>query len=149
MKFLILDVFAEDKYAGNQLAVVFDAGSLSSQAMQTIAREFNFSETTFVLPSSAADRRVRIFTPAAEIPFAGHPNIGTAFVLASQGELGKLDARRHATRGFVVTAAPFSEGAHPTRPAPVARAGRDRVTNSRLRMEDSCAMGAILARGAS
>lgn len=81
--FSIVDVFAEDKYAGNQLAIVGGAGSLAGEAMQKIAREFNFSETTFVL----GDRKrrggydVRIFTPATELPFAGHPTLGTAFVI--------------------------------------------------------------------
>jgi trans-2,3-dihydro-3-hydroxyanthranilate isomerase len=60
--------------------------------MQQIAREFNFSESTFVLPSVAGHtRRVRIFTPTTEVPFSGHPNVGTAFVLAAAGELGPLD----------------------------------------------------------
>ena len=60
--------------------------------MQQVAREFNYSETTFVLPAEHGhDRRVRIFTPSREVPFAGHPNVGTAFVLASSGELGRVD----------------------------------------------------------
>ena len=59
--------------------------------MQKVAREFNFSESTFVLPSEkGATRRVRIFTPTREVPFAGHPNIGTAFVLATMGEFGEI-----------------------------------------------------------
>jgi trans-2,3-dihydro-3-hydroxyanthranilate isomerase len=80
----IVDVFAERRYAGNQLAVVRDCTSLSADAMQTIAREMNFSETTFVVDESPARARVRIFTPAAELPFAGHPTIGTAWVLGHQ-----------------------------------------------------------------
>jgi trans-2,3-dihydro-3-hydroxyanthranilate isomerase len=83
MLFSIVDVFAEEKYAGNQLAVVRRAVSLPDAVMQKIARETNFSETTFVL--SDRKRRggydVRIFTPAAELPFAGHPTLGTAFVI--------------------------------------------------------------------
>ncbi|MGI9323575.1 MAG: PhzF family phenazine biosynthesis protein [Pseudomonadales bacterium] len=82
MKLSIVDVFAEDQYAGNQLAVVHDAASLSEQAMQDIAREMNFSETTFVLGQSNGRARVRIFTPEWELPFAGHPTVGTAWVLA-------------------------------------------------------------------
>jgi trans-2,3-dihydro-3-hydroxyanthranilate isomerase len=81
--FSIVDVFAEDKYAGNQLAVVRPAGGLAAEEMQRIAREINFSETAFVL--SDRPRRkgfdVRIFTPARELPFAGHPTLGTAFVV--------------------------------------------------------------------
>jgi len=71
--------------------VLPQAVGLSTQQMQEIAREFNFSETTFVFPAKAGHtRHVRIFTPAREIPFAGHPNVGTAFVLASAGEFGDI-----------------------------------------------------------
>lgn len=90
--FHLCDVFTERRFAGNPLAVLPNAQGLSDEQMQHIAREFNFSETTFVLPPEAGHtRKVRIFTPFDEIPFAGHPNIGTAFVLASVGELGPLD----------------------------------------------------------
>lgn len=83
-RFLIADVFTESAFGGNQLAVFPDAIGLSDRAMQALAREFNFAETTFVLPpaESRHTSRVRIFTPKAEIPFAGHPTIGTAAVLA-------------------------------------------------------------------
>ena len=88
MKLEIVDVFAERRYEGNQLAVVRHAGSLPAATMQAIARELNFSETTFVHEpeaSAAQGRRreaaVRIFTPAEELPFAGHPVLGTAWVL--------------------------------------------------------------------
>jgi trans-2,3-dihydro-3-hydroxyanthranilate isomerase len=85
--FVIADVFTRTPFAGNPLAVVLDAEGLSTQQMQAIAREFNYSETTFVLPpvSSTATARVRIFTPRVEVPFAGHPNIGTAVVLGRKG----------------------------------------------------------------
>ena len=76
--FSIVDVFAERLYAGNQLAVFTDAGALSADEMQLLARETNFSETTFVVDAKPT---VRIFTPKAEIPFAGHPTLGTAAVL--------------------------------------------------------------------
>jgi trans-2,3-dihydro-3-hydroxyanthranilate isomerase len=90
-RYYICDVFTETRFGGNQLAVLPQALGLSTQQMQQIAREFNFSETTFVFPANAGHtRHVRIFTPAREIPFAGHPNVGTAFVLASAGELGKI-----------------------------------------------------------
>jgi trans-2,3-dihydro-3-hydroxyanthranilate isomerase len=81
-----VDVFTDRAFGGNPLAVVLDAGGLSTAQMQAIASEFNYSETTFVLPprDPAHDARVRIFTVYTEIPFAGHPNVGTAFVLATQ-----------------------------------------------------------------
>ena len=77
----MVDVFAETKLAGNQLAVVHDAGSLTAVEMQAIALETNFSETTFILEQSAGRARVRIFTPTWELPFAGHPTVGTAWVV--------------------------------------------------------------------
>jgi trans-2,3-dihydro-3-hydroxyanthranilate isomerase len=90
-RFVTLDVFTEEPYAGNPLAVVLDAEGLDGPAMQRIAREFNLSETAFVFPPEAGHtRKVRIFTPAGELPFAGHPNVGTAFVLAATGALGEL-----------------------------------------------------------
>ena len=92
-RFVFCDVFTDRLFGGNPLAVLPDARGLSSGRMQQIAREFNFSESTFVLPAEAGHtRRVRIFTPTKEIPFAGHPNVGTAFVLAATGELGPLGA---------------------------------------------------------
>jgi trans-2,3-dihydro-3-hydroxyanthranilate isomerase len=86
-RFVQVDVFSERAFAGNQLAVVFEAHDLSSREMQDIAREMNLAETTFVLPSRRPDcaMRVRIFTPSREMPFAGHPTIGTAWVLAAHG----------------------------------------------------------------
>jgi trans-2,3-dihydro-3-hydroxyanthranilate isomerase len=80
------DVFTERRFGGNQLAVVPEASGLSDRQMQAIAREFNYSETTFVLPPSDPGHaaRVRIFTPGREVPFAGHPTVGTAYVLASR-----------------------------------------------------------------
>jgi trans-2,3-dihydro-3-hydroxyanthranilate isomerase len=83
LTFYILDVFAEEKYAGNQLAVVRDAGALSDNQMQRIAKEMNYSETTFILSEEQRDGGydVRIFTPAFEVPFAGHPTLGTAYVI--------------------------------------------------------------------
>jgi trans-2,3-dihydro-3-hydroxyanthranilate isomerase len=90
-RYYICDVFTETRFGGNPLAVLPDADGLSAQQMQSIAREFNFSESTFVFPPQAGQtRRVRIFTPTREIPFAGHPNVGTAFVLAAIGEFGEI-----------------------------------------------------------
>ncbi len=86
---LQVDVFTETPLEGNPLAVVPDATGLSDRQMQSIARETNLSETTFVLPASApaADYRMRIFTPRQELPFAGHPTIGTAHALLVTGAL--------------------------------------------------------------
>ena len=90
-RYYICDVFTETRFGGNPLAVLPNAEGLSAEQMQKIAREFNFSESTFVFPAQAGHtRQVRIFTPTREIPFAGHPNVGTAFVLASTGELGGI-----------------------------------------------------------
>lgn len=89
-RYFICDVFTDRRFGGNQLAVLPQATGLSDRQMQQIAREFNFPESTFVLPSETRTRRVRIFTPAQEMPFAGHPNVGTAFVLATIGELGAI-----------------------------------------------------------
>src|ERR1700753_2829938 len=85
-RYITVDVFTDRAFGGNPLAVVLDAEGLSTEAMQAIATEFNYSETTFVLPpgDKAHDAQVRIFTVRSEIPFAGHPNVGTAFVLASR-----------------------------------------------------------------
>ncbi len=82
-----VDVFTKKLFGGNQLAVFPSPGKLTKQQMQNIAREINFSESTFIYPSrkKGIEARVRIFTPADEIPFAGHPTIGTAFVLLSRG----------------------------------------------------------------
>lgn len=84
-RFFTLDVFAREPLSGNPLAVVMDAEGLTPADMQRIAREFNLSETVFVLPARNAinTARVRIFTPAAELPFAGHPTVGTAVLLAA------------------------------------------------------------------
>ena len=88
-EYYICDVFTQQKFSGNQLADITDAEGLSDHDMQNIAREFNFSESTFVFPSEKENtRKVRIFTPRSEVPFAGHPNIGTAFILAETGIFG-------------------------------------------------------------
>lgn len=88
-RFVTVDVFTDRAFGGNPLAVVLDAEDLADDTMQAVAREFNLSETTFVLPPAdpANTARVRIFTPGRELPFAGHPNVGTAFVLAREGSL--------------------------------------------------------------
>ena len=88
-EFLTVDVFTMERFRGNPLAVFPDARGLTSETMQAIAVEFGYSEITFVLPPDDPQNhaRVRIFTPTAEIPFAGHPNVGTAFVLGRMPEI--------------------------------------------------------------
>lgn len=95
LRFVQVDVFTDRVFGGNPLAVVFEAAGLSDTVMQAIAREMNCSETTFLLPPTRPDcaARVRIFTPAREVPFAGHPTIGTAWVLATE-KLLPPDTRR-------------------------------------------------------
>jgi trans-2,3-dihydro-3-hydroxyanthranilate isomerase len=90
-KFHIVDVFSASSYGGNQLAVLPEATGLSPDAMQRIAREFNFAETTFIVPRTDATNtcRVRIFTPKAEVDFAGHPTIGTACALVMRSHVKK------------------------------------------------------------
>lgn len=85
-RFVTVDVFTDQMFGGNPLAVVLDSVGLTGAQMQAIAREFNLSETSFVLPPSDPSHHaeVRIFTPGQELPFAGHPNVGTAFVLAQE-----------------------------------------------------------------
>src|SRR6185295_5148807 len=85
--FVTVDVFTDRRFGGNPLAVFPDARGLSDSDMQSLAAEFNLSETTFVLPPDdpAHTARVRIFNRTAEMPFAGHPNVGTGYVLARQG----------------------------------------------------------------
>lgn len=87
--FVTLDVFTTRRFGGNPLAVIPAAAGLSSEQMALIAREFNLSETAFVLPAQdpSHSHRVRIFTPSAELPFAGHPTLGTAFALAHLGQI--------------------------------------------------------------
>ncbi len=86
--FSLVDVFTSRPFGGNQLAVFTDAAALSSSEMQELAHEMNFSESTFVLPTdSSGARRVRIFTPNREMPMAGHPTVGTTWVLATRGEI--------------------------------------------------------------
>jgi trans-2,3-dihydro-3-hydroxyanthranilate isomerase len=87
--YVTLDVFTAQRFGGNPLAVIPDARGLETEVMQRIAREFNYSETTFVLPpaDAANTAQVRIFTPRAELPFAGHPNVGTGYVVATMGSL--------------------------------------------------------------
>lgn len=90
--YVVADVFTDTPFRGNPVAVVLDAQGMTSEQMQLIAVEFGYSETTFVLPPKDISHtaQVRIFTPSREIPFAGHPNVGTAFVLATHAEQNGL-----------------------------------------------------------
>lgn len=116
--YAIYDVFTGTKLKGNPLAVVFDAEGLSSEAMQTIASEMNLSETVFVLPpeNPAHTQRLRIFTPATEVPFAGHPTVGAAVALAE---------RRHgAPEGGLDLVTVLEENVGPVRAAVRIRSGQ-------------------------
>jgi trans-2,3-dihydro-3-hydroxyanthranilate isomerase len=95
------DVFTDRPLGGNPLAVVLDARGLEETTLQALAREFNLSETAFVLPSQRAHARARFFTPARELPMAGHPTIGTAFALAAHGALAGEQARLELAAGVV------------------------------------------------
>jgi len=100
-RYVVADVFTDEPLAGNQLAVFTDARDLSDVDMQALARELNLAETVFVLPPTVedADVRLRIFTPALELPFAGHPTLGSAFVLG--GPLQKIVIRLETGAGVV------------------------------------------------
>ena len=92
LDYRIVDVFTDTPLEGNGLAVFTDAAALSDETMQRLARELNLSETVFALPPQAGgDARIRIFTPARELPFAGHPTLGSAFVLGGERELIELE----------------------------------------------------------
>lgn len=99
----LVDVFTDHAYAGNPLAVVHGGSVLTGVQMQALANEFNLSETVFVLPPTApgADYRARIFTPARELPFAGHPSVGAAWVLARAGLIGPGDVVQECGAGLL------------------------------------------------
>jgi len=138
LDFATVDVFTDRQFGGNPLAVVPDARGLTSEQMQAIAAEFNLSETTFVLPpqDAANTAQVRIFTPRAELPFAGHPNIGTAFVLAG----ATTSAARPATGDAMI----FEEKAGLVR---IQLLGdRSAVTGARLAAPQALSIGENIAR---
>jgi trans-2,3-dihydro-3-hydroxyanthranilate isomerase len=126
-RYVTVDVFTDRAFGGNPLAVVLDASGLSTDQMQAIATEFNYSETTFVLPPREAghDAEVRIFTVTAEIPFAGHPNVGTAFVLASRAgrapERLKLEEKAGLVQVEILQQEGRVTGAELTAPQPLKR----------------------------
>lgn len=130
--YFVYDVFTDRRFGGNQLAIFPDAGTIPEADLQRIAREFNFSETTFVTPPADPGHtaRVRIFTPTMEVPFAGHPTIGTAVALASLGRgpemvlelgVGPLAVTADPARARFTTEVPLTRLAAPE-PALVARA---------------------------
>src|SRR5919201_4940945 len=91
LRYVLADVFTDRSLAGNQLAVFTDGREVDDETMQALAREMNLSETVFVLPpSEGGHARIRIFTPVTELPFAGHPVLGSAFVLGSPLQLGEI-----------------------------------------------------------
>jgi len=141
-RFVTLDVFTERRFAGNPLAVVLQADGLDDTTMQTIAAEFNLSETVFVLPPGQAAHRaaLRIFTPKRELPFAGHPTVGTAVLLACldggngaramvlEERIGPVScqvapAGDHGHTSFAIPALPTETGAPPSNPALAAGLG--------------------------
>ncbi len=120
-RFVTCDIFTSRVFGGNPLAVFPDAREIPEESLQQIAREFNLSETVFILPpaDSSHTRRLRIFTPAAELPFAGHPTVGAAFVLATLGEI-ELDGPE--------TRVVFEEGVGPVPVVIRARDGKPTFT---------------------
>ena len=89
-RYVVADVFTDKPLEGNQLAVFTDAREIPEERLQPLAREINFSETVFVLPSDEGDARIRIFTPSSELKFAGHPTLGSAFVLGGPLQLSEI-----------------------------------------------------------
>jgi trans-2,3-dihydro-3-hydroxyanthranilate isomerase len=129
LEYEIVDVFAGQAFAGNPLAVVHGAESLRADQLQALAREFNLSETTFPMPladddiAAGADYRVRIFTPATELPFAGHPTLGTAWALARRGAIGVGDRKQACGAGLIGLRVPADE----SEPVELTAAPRDRA----------------------
>ncbi|MCA6112264.1 PhzF family phenazine biosynthesis protein [Bradyrhizobium cenepequi] len=144
-RYITVDVFTDRAFGGNPLAVVLDANGLSTMQMQAIATEFNYSETTFVLPpqDSGNDAQVRIFTVRSEIPFAGHPNVGTAVVLATLAAKPPARLTFEEKAGLVpveiLTEQGRVTGAELTAPQPLQRL-------SRVGMEEAAACLSLSAR---
>jgi trans-2,3-dihydro-3-hydroxyanthranilate isomerase len=128
----IVDVFTDRPFSGNPLAVVFGAEHLGADQMQTLAREFNLSETTFVLPPTVpgATYRVRIFTAGTELPFAGHPSVGTAVTLMRQGRFGPGRVVQECGAGLL--------------PLELTAAGTATLTGATPRLGDAIDPGALL-----
>lgn len=126
LRYDVVDVFTDRPFAGNPLAVVHGADELSTGQLQSIAREFNLSETAFPLPPSAAGAtyHVRIFTPASELAFAGHPSVGTAWVLARDGVIGHGEVVQQCGAGLLALQVD-AVGARLTGGAPAVRGDLD------------------------
>jgi PhzF family phenazine biosynthesis protein len=137
-EFSLIDVFSDRPFGGNQLAVFPRAEGLSDEVMQQLAREFNFAESTFVLPSSdlSCTHRVRIFTPRTELPFAGHPTVGTAAVLASRNP-GSSQFLFEEGIGPVTVIADVGEVTAIAGPLPLWPSGAARVAGDDLLQADS------------
>ncbi|MFC4047358.1 PhzF family phenazine biosynthesis protein [Dactylosporangium siamense] len=103
LRYKVVDVFTDRPFTGNPLAIVFDAGDLAGEQMQAIAREFNLSETIFVVPPTVpeATYRVRIFTPGTELPFAGHPSVGCAVTLRRDGLVKDAEVVQECGAGLI------------------------------------------------
>jgi trans-2,3-dihydro-3-hydroxyanthranilate isomerase len=116
--YLTVDVFTDRRFGGNQLAVLTDARGLSTEQMLAVTREFNYSESTFVLPPEHDGEtcRVRIFTPGGEVPFAGHPTVGTAFALTATGRVPLTGAETRLVLGENVGPVPVLVRAEDGRP---------------------------------
>lgn len=112
LPFHVVDVFTDTAYAGNPLAVVLDTDDLGDEALQAIAREFNLSETAFPQRPTrdGADYRVRIFTPVTELPFAGHPSVGTAWLLGRLGRLAPGERVQQCAAGLLPVSVPADGG---------------------------------------
>jgi len=132
-RFHTVDVFTEKRFGGNPLAVFSDANGLSEVEMQALANEFNLSETAFVLQSREdhCHARVRIFNRTSEMPFAGHPNVGTAYVLASEGTIASNAMRFEELAGFV--------------DVEVIRDGDGTVTGARIAAPQPLSVGMVFA----
>ena len=151
LRYVTADVFTSSPFTGNQLAVVFGAEGLPTDTLQAITREFNYSETTFVFAPDAPEttRRVRIFTPGMEVPFAGHPTIGTAHVLVATGEVSPTPAER--ADGFMTVVLGEHVGPVPVRltledGAPVdAELTTAQLPEERVEVEDQAALAEMLS----
>ena len=126
LRFDVVDVFTDRPFAGNPLAVVHGAGGLRTEQLQAIAREFNLSETAYPLPPTVdgADYKVRIFTPATELAFAGHPSVGTAWLLARDGVIERGDVVQECGAGLLPLTVD-ADGARLTGGTPTIRGGVD------------------------
>ena len=127
LRYDIVDVFTERPFAGNQLAVVHGADDLTGEQCLALAREFNFSETTFPVPLADDEYATRIFTPGSEIPFAGHPTLGTAWVLRSLGRLAADEVTQVCGAGRIGVRFPSTGSGRATNTVELSAVPRDLV----------------------